>query len=226
MQASLSENGRRPLIKNCPATLQGCGRRWTIQNISSYTFSFFDKLFLCRSLQFSIPEPCISAIDIQATFEEAFWKLEPTLSEDKIELAAATLRSIKLNYIKREGLKPPKPQVRSVQKLKKRADIVITKPDKGSGVFVMDKLEYIRLLNEASIDDLTKFRPVSQQKPTTRGRPPKYYHPLLAKEKHLSVRRDLTWPSYMAFQKCTKHLSRCGRSSQQIELIIMPSQSG
>ena len=26
-QGSLSENGGRPLIKNCPATLQGCGRR-------------------------------------------------------------------------------------------------------------------------------------------------------------------------------------------------------
>jgi len=41
--------------------------------------------------------------------------------------------------------------------IKKWDDIVITKPDKGSGVVVMDKLEYIRLLNEASIDDLTEF---------------------------------------------------------------------
>ena len=54
-----------------------------IQNMSSYNLSFFDKLVLCRGLQFSIPEPRISAIDIQATFEKAFWKLEPILSEDK-----------------------------------------------------------------------------------------------------------------------------------------------
>ena len=175
-----------------------------IQNMSSYNLSFFDKLVLCRGLQFSIPEPRISAIDIQATFEEAFWKLEPMLSEDKKELAAATLRSIALNYIKRKGSKPPKPLVRSIQKLKKQDDIVITKPDKGSGVVVMDKLEYIRLLNEASIDDLTKFRPVSQQKPTTRGRPPKYYHPLLAKEKHLeSVVRKIL-PKEMADSVCKK----------------------
>ena len=108
-----------------------------IQNISSYNLSFFDKLVLCRSLQFSIPEPLISAIDIQATFEKTFWKLEPMLSEDKKELAAATLRSIALNYIKRKGTKPPRPQVRSLQKLKKRDDIVITKPDQGSGVVVI-----------------------------------------------------------------------------------------
>ena len=128
-----------------------------IQNMSSYNLSFFDKLVLCHGLQFSIPEPCISAIDIHATFEKAFWKLEPILSEDKKELAAATLRSIALNYTKRKGPKPPKPLVRSIQKLKKRDDIVITKPDKGSGVVVINKLEYIRLLKEASIDDLTKI---------------------------------------------------------------------
>ena len=101
-----------------------------IQNMSSYNLSFFDKLVLCRGLQFAIPEPRISAFDIQATFEEAFWKLEPILSEDKKELAAAILRSIALSYTKRKGPKPPKPLVRSIQKLKTRDDIVITKPDK------------------------------------------------------------------------------------------------
>ena len=79
---------------------------------------------------------------------------------------------------------------------------MITKPDKGSVVVVMDKLEYIRLLNEASINDLTKFRPVSQQKLTTRGRPPKYYYPLLAKEKYLeSVVRKIL-PKEMADSVC------------------------
>ena len=62
----------------------------------------------------------------------------------------------------------------------------------------------VRLLNEASIDNLTKFRPVSLQKPTTRGRQPKYYHPLLVKEKHLEsvVRRIL--PKEMADFVCQK----------------------
>ena len=120
------------------------------------------------------------------------------LFEDKKELAAATLRSM-ITSLKRKGSKPPKPLVRSIQKLKKRDDIVITKPDKGSGVVVMDKLEYIRLLNEASIDDLTKFRPVSQQRPTTRGRPPKYYHPLLAKEKHLESTLGFASDNYCNF---------------------------
>ena len=96
-----------------------------INNISSYNLTFFDKLVLCCRLQFSIPQPCISAIDIQASFEKAYWKLEPLLADGKKELAAATLRSIALNYIENSCEIDPDRQ------LKKRDHIVITKPDKG-----------------------------------------------------------------------------------------------
>ena len=61
-----------------------------IQNISSYKLSFFQKLVLCRGLKFSLPQR-ISAIDIQASFEKFYWKLERTLADDKKELTAATL---------------------------------------------------------------------------------------------------------------------------------------
>ena len=46
----------------------------------------------------------------------------------------------------------------------KKIEIVITKPDKSSGVVVMDKSEYLRLLSEASINnDTSKFRPVDTE---------------------------------------------------------------
>ena len=76
--------------------------------------------------------------------------------------------------------------LRAISQLKKREDIVITKPDKGSGIVVMDKSDYVRLLKESSINDETKFAPVSLERPKTRGRPPKFYHPLLQKEKEVS----------------------------------------
>ena len=101
-----------------------------IQNISSYKLSFFQKLVLCRGLKFALPQRHISAMDVQASFEKAFWKLEPTIPEDKKELATATLRSIALNYIERKGPRPPKALVHSINQLKKRSDIVISKPDK------------------------------------------------------------------------------------------------
>lgn len=40
-----------------------------------------------------------------------------------------------------------------IQQLKRRSDITITKPDKGSGVVLMDRAEYVRLLHDASIKD-------------------------------------------------------------------------
>ena len=123
---------------------------------------------------------------MQATFEKAHWKLEPKLSSDNKELAAATLRSIALNYSERKGPTPPKAMLRAISQLKKRNDIVVTKPDKGSGVVVMDKSDYVRLLKESSINEKAKFAPISLERPRTRGRPRKHYHPLLQKEKELS----------------------------------------
>ena len=57
----------------------------------------------------------------------------------------------------------------------------------------MDKEEYLRLLADASINNVTKFRIVKPDRPKCRGRPPKHYHPLLQKEKELEslVRRIL-----------------------------------
>ena len=175
-----------------------------ILNISSHQLTFFQKLVLCRGLKFAIPQRQISAMEIKANFEKAYWQLEPTLCDDKKELAAATLRSIALNYIERKGPRPPKALVRSINQLRKRDDIVIRKPDKGSGVVVMNKSDYVRLLSEASINDETKFKSVSLERPRTKGRPPKHYHPLLEREKHLDsvVRRIL--PKHIADTVCQK----------------------
>jgi len=163
-----------------------------INNISSYQLSFFQKLVLCHGLNFAIPQ-AVSAMDVKASFEKAYWKLDSALPAEKKELAAVTFRSIALNYIERKGPRSLKSLVKAVNELKRRDDIVIAKPDKGSGIVVMDRTEYIRLLSEASIADTSKFVPVSNMRPNTRGRPPKHYHPLLHKEKHLEsvVRRIL-----------------------------------
>jgi len=56
--------------------------------------SFFEKLVLCRGLQFAIPQQT-SPRDIQASFEKAYWKLEPLLLTDSEKvLAYATLRPL------------------------------------------------------------------------------------------------------------------------------------
>ena len=64
----------------------------------------------------------------------------------------------------------------ALTRLKKREDIVVTKPDKGSGIVIMDKSEYLRLVSASLIHDVTKFARVDFKPPNLRGRPPKHCH--------------------------------------------------
>jgi len=101
------------------------------------------------------------------------------LSDSKKDLACATLRYIALNYIVRRGPTPAKALLQPINNFKRRDDTVITKPDKGSGIMVMDKTDYQQLLCDASVRDSTKFTQCNIERPKTHGRPPNHYHPLL-----------------------------------------------
>ena len=116
-------------------------------------------------MKFSIPKH-VSSIEIKANFEEVYRKLEPHLPEDLGDLVVSTLGFVALNYVDRKGPKPPRTLLKAFHQLKKRDDIVITKPKKGSGVVVMDKEEYLRPLAETSINDFTEFRLVDPERPS------------------------------------------------------------
>ena len=89
-----------------------------ILNLSSYNLSFFQKLVLCRRLKFAIPRH-VSAIDVKASFEKAYWSLELHLNNNNLkELSAATLCSVALNCIERKSPKPPKMLLRAIDELK------------------------------------------------------------------------------------------------------------
>ena len=47
----------------------------------------------------------------------------------------------------------------------------------------MNKSQYTELLNKASINNEEKFQSISLERPKSKGRPVKHYHPLLQKEK-------------------------------------------
>jgi hypothetical protein len=79
---------------------------------------------------------------VKASFEKAYWKLEPHIPDDLRDLAASTLRSVALNYIHRKGPKPSKTLLKAIHQLKQRDDMV-----------VMDKDEYLRLLADPSINN-------------------------------------------------------------------------
>ena len=65
---------------------------------SDFVGVFFSVCLLCLLLAYAY------YIEIKASFEKAYWNLERHLnSENSKELAAATLRSIALNYINRKA---------------------------------------------------------------------------------------------------------------------------
>ena len=76
-------------------------------NISSNELTFFEKLVLCRGLKFSLPQ-VVQPIEVKASFEKLYCKIEPFIADDLKELTAASLKSIALNYIQRNDSKPPK----------------------------------------------------------------------------------------------------------------------
>ena len=139
-----------------------------------------------------------------ASFERAYWFLEPNFQQDQKELTTAALRSVAVNYIHSRCPIPPKGLVKAIHRLNRRNDIVISKPDKGSGVVIMNKDDYLRLLADASVNNQSKFRPCSTEKPKSRGRPPKNYHPLLEKEKELNTVVKKILPKTTADNICSK----------------------
>lgn len=88
-------------------------------------------------------------------------------------------------------------------------------PDKGSGVVVMDRSDYVGLLSEVSNNDETKFKPVALERRSMRGIRPQHCHTLLEKEKHLES---------MVLKICPKHVidSVCQKGSRLAHLYGMP----
>ena len=61
--------------------------------------------------------------------------------------------SMSLNYFQRTSPSTAKTPVKLLDRLRKPEDIVVTKPDRGSGIVVMAKSEHVRLLSATSIDE-------------------------------------------------------------------------
>ena len=172
-----------------------------INNLSSAHLSFFEKLVISRGLKFALPQHTSSSTnEILASFEKVCRTLDRSnsISTEEKQLAFTTLRSIAVNYSNRKGPRTPKQLLRAIKSLKTRDDIIITRPDKGNGVVVMDKCDYIRLLREASIDKQDKFTVLQEATKRGRGRPRKVDHPVLAKEREVLKVLNRILPSRIA----------------------------
>ena len=172
-----------------------------IDNRSSYNLSFYEKLVLCRGLDFAVPHKSDSN-KIRTSFDQAAVQVSQSLDNDvhKKEILVASLKHLCETYCTAHSHHIPRPFREALVSLRNNDHIIVSKPDKGNGVVILDRTTYISLLRQASVDDSSKFRPVSRSEPRRVGRPTKHFHPLLKKENALRALLTATLPTAVAKQ--------------------------
>ena len=138
-----------------------------ITNLSNYELSTIELDALSKGLKYGIPPSKLKKGLYLSNYEMLYTRLQSHPSnfrgnEDDKALFKSKLREIAYSslYIfntKNHKLNLPKEQFDALIKLSKRDDIMILKPDKGTGVVIMNTSDYITKM-EAIISDETKFQ--------------------------------------------------------------------
>ena len=144
------------LARNC--SLPTFRSNETINNLTEYELSQEESDFLKAGLYFSIQPDKIRKSEIFTTFEKIYrsfisnLKSKETKNQIKAHLSYLA-NSYFYNY-------KPSPRIlrqhRVLRNLRKNKDIVITKPDKGNGVVILDRKLYDNAIQEI-ISDTSKF---------------------------------------------------------------------
>ena len=149
------------LTRNCNLTIFTANE--TITNLTQYEWSQEESDLLKAGLYFSIQPDKIRKSEIFTTFEKIHrsfinnLKSQETKSQIKMHLSYLA-NSYFYNY-------KPSPRIlrqhRVLGSLRKNKDIVITKPDKGNGVVILDRKFYNNAVEEI-ISDSSKFEKLSE----------------------------------------------------------------
>ena len=133
-----------------------------LQNLSKQTLTDAEKAVLSRGLNFGVP-PTNNPEEILAEFELCWHNLEketPISTERKKECKAA-MAGMAQQYAKvendRTGYTLEQRHIKAIQELKRKKDLIITRPDKGSGVVLLDRQDYVKKM-EPILSQTTKFR--------------------------------------------------------------------
>ena len=156
----------------------------TITNLMQYKLSQGETDLIKAGLYFSIQPDKIRKSEIFTTFEKIHssflnnLKSEETKSQIKVYLSYLA-NSYFYNY-------KPSPRIlrqhRVLQNFRKNKDIVITKPDKGKGVVILDrKLDNNAI--EKIISDTSKFEKINKDPTLKREASPQCFLPKLKQKK-------------------------------------------
>ena len=134
----------------------------TICNLSNYKLSTTESFVLAHGLDFCLPPTNIKREEVFAEFEILLAQLSHHTPKDKDELS---LLKAKLNQLAHSfcgssidstKLLFDKDCLLAIKSLRSNKDILITKPDKGSGVVILNRFDYINKM-ETILSDTSKF---------------------------------------------------------------------
>ena len=136
-----------------------------VSNLSSFILDDMQLFVLSHGMNFSLPPKSLNRQGVFAEFEVLVAQLKhhKSVSTFKKEELKARLLDIAHSYcgtpVNQTDWKKIRKCRDALRKLRSEESIVILKPDKGSGVVVMDKTEYVQKMS-VILDDTTKFEMV------------------------------------------------------------------
>jgi hypothetical protein len=139
-----------------------------IFNYSDYLLNETEKRLLAFGLEFRLPVYKINFYRYFLAFENLMYKLKwlPHSNVTNFSIIKKQIQSIAYKYFynfKSHNVFSPifsKSDINVMRKLGQNRDLVICSPDKGNGVVILNKLDYIEKMCK-TIEDRTKFKPVS-----------------------------------------------------------------
>ena len=148
-----------------------------ITNLSDLVLSEPEKFVLSHGLDFCVPNLNTTSEEVFAEFESLVSqldKLQPTSTADcsalkaKLVHLAHTVCGVSIDS---GDMSMYRQHLRVVKTLKSNQEIIITRPDKGKGVVILNKADYINKMN-ALLSDTSKFEmlgPVSTHDKTSKN---------------------------------------------------------
>ncbi|CAH8571709.1 unnamed protein product [Heterobilharzia americana] len=132
-----------------------------VTNLSTVTLSTYQKEALSLGLKFCVPRKQSSDLATHAQFENLYNQLKPlvpTSIEDQGWLKAKMVDIAHQFCDSHQNQKSilTSEHFRAMKELRENPDIIILRPDKGSGVVIMDKIEY-KCKMSSILEDENKF---------------------------------------------------------------------
>ena len=134
-----------------------------LTNLSSYQPNEEEEFVLSLGLNFSLPPVCVNREGIMTSFEMFYHQVKQHKANDKIKEMSFKANLLSQahcygqDFIGDDDFSMCTRDIRkSIKSLKINKDLIITKPDKGSGIVLLDRKEYVEKMLRI-ISDTTKF---------------------------------------------------------------------